>query len=256
MRKIALTFVIVMTSFILASCDSLDGQLKTSAFSEKKENEVIISSDNSFITTETNISSQSTDTYEVTSNNGVETSDEFTYLNNEGIYQLTKNDIVWNHFLYGEYSCDMDFIPQTIDVEGESYVELSIANRNNLQELQDVLGVSPQKKEGNSCYSCPFNSLDDLKSHLRDTYTDKHIEYILSYIPLIEHENSLYISDNGGVFPDRELVDISIDEKNDTMVTFSIKYSLPDVEEVYLTTKYEAVYKSDKWLINDRINNP
>lgn len=256
MRKIVLTFVIVMTSFILASCDSLDGQLETSAFSENGKNEVIISSDNLLETAETNGSSQSSGTSEVTSDNDVETSDDFIYLNNSGIFQLTNNDIIWNNFLYGEYSCEMDFVPQTIDVDGERYVELSIAKQKNSQELQNVLGVNPAKKEDDSCYLCPFNSVEDLKFHLRDTYTDKHIAYILSYIQLIEHENSLYISDNGGVFPDREPIDISINEKNDTMVTFSIKYSLPDIEDVFLTVKYEAVYENDKWLINDRINNP
>lgn len=256
MRKIVLTVVIIVFSFTLTSCDSIDGQLTTSAFSEKKENDVTILFDNSFETTENNVSSQDSDIYEVTSNNDVETSDEFTYLNNLGIFQLTNNDIVWNNFLYGEYSCEMDFVPQTIDVDGECYVELSIAKQKNSQELQNVLGVNPKKNEDDSCYLCPFNSLEDLKSHLRDTYTDKHIAYILSYIQLIEHENSLYISDNGGVFPDREPIDISINEKNDTMVTFSIKYSLPDIEDVYLTVKYEAVYENDKWLINDRINNP
>ena len=149
-------------------------------------------------------------------------------------------------------------MPKTVEIDNETYVELSIATRNDISEnteyIQNAFGIELALSDDKTFYLCPFVSIHDLKNHLQKTYTESYINYLFSYITVIEYDNSLYIPDRGGVYPSREATSVTILEESDTNITFSIEYNLLDVENVNLNVNYSAVYENGKWLL-DSINN-
>lgn len=123
-----------------------------------------------------------------------------------------------------------------------------------MEYIQKAFGIKLNLSDDKTFYLCPFDSIQDLKNHLKKTYTESYINYFLSYMTIIEHDNSLYIPDAGGVYPSREVVSATIIEESDTNITFSIEYNLLPIDDVNLNVNYSAVYKNGKWLL-DSINN-
>ncbi len=253
MRKIVLAIVIILSSCIISSCNSNSiDEIPTNALNTIT-NTTVVDTENIMLEIENTKISDS-----ISTNNDVETSYDFTYLNELGIYQLVENDIIWKTYFYGEYSFKLDYMPKTIKIDENTYIELSLASRddvcNQIKNIQNAFGTKLILSDDEEFYLCPFTSIQDLKNHLQETYTESYIDYVLDYMPIIEYDNSIYISDAGGVYPSREAVAVTILKESDTNILFSVEYNLLPIEGETLNVNYSAVYKNDKWVL-DSVNN-
>lgn len=253
MRKIVSSIVVILSVCMISSCNSNGIKEITTNASDTMTNTTVVETENNTLNVESAKVSDSALT-----NNDIETSYDFNYLNQIGVYQLIENDIIWKTYFYGEYSFKHDYMPKTAEIDNETYVELSIATRNdicdNLEYIQKAFGIELNLSDDKTFYLCPFDSIQDLKNQLKRTYTESYINYFLSYMTIIEYDNSLYIPDSGGVYPSREVISATIIEESDTNITFSIEYNLLPIDDVNLNVNYSAVYKNGKWLL-DSINN-
>ncbi len=253
MRKIVPLIVIILSVCMISSCNSNGVEEITTNALDTITNTTVVETENNTLSIENTKVSDSALT-----NNDIETSYDFNYLNKIGVYQLAENDIIWKTYFYGEYSFKHNYMPKTVKIDNETYVELSIATRNDIFEnteyIQNAFGIELTLSDDKTFYLCPFVSIHDLKNHLQKTYTESYINYFLSYITVIEYDNSLYIPDRGGVYPSREATSVTILEESDTNITFSIEYNLLPIDDVNLNVNYCAVYENGKWLL-DGINN-
>lgn len=253
MRKIVSLIVIILSVCMISSCNSNGIKEITTNASDTMTNTTVVETENNTLSIESTKVSDSALT-----NSDIETSYDFNYLNQIGIYQLIENDIIWKTYFYGEYSFKHDYMPKTAEIDNETYVELSIATRNdicdNLEYIQKAFGIKLALSDDKTFYLCPFVSIHDLKNHLQKTYTESYINYLLGYITVIEYDNSVYIPNAGGVYPSREITAITILEESDTNITFSVEYNLLPIDDVNLNVNYCAVYENGKWLLDD-INN-
>lgn len=253
MRKIVSSIIIILFVCMISSCNSNGIEEITTNALDTITNTTVVETENNTLNIENTKISDS-----ALSNNDIEMSYGFNYLNKIGVYQLIENDIIWKTYFYGEYSFKHDYMPKTVKIDNETYVELSIATRNDIFEnteyIQNAFGIELALSDDKTFYLCPFVSIHDLKNHLQKTYTESYINYFLSYITVIEYDNSLYIPDAGGVYPSREITSVTILEESDTNITFSVEYNLLPIDGVNLNVNYSAVYENGKWLL-DSINN-
>lgn len=253
MRKIVPLIVIILSVCMISSCNSNGVEEITTNALDTITNTTVVETENNTLSIENTKVSDSALT-----NNDIETSYDFNYLNKIGVYQLAENGIIWKTYFYGEYSFKHNYMPKTVKIDNETYVELSIATRNDIFEnteyIQNAFGIELTLSDDKTFYLCPFVSIHDLKNHLQKTYTESYINYFLSYITVIEYDNSLYIPDRGGVYPSWEATSVTILEESDTNITFSIEYNLLPIDDVNLNVNYCAVYENGKWLL-DGINN-
>lgn len=253
MRKIVSSIIIILFVCMISSCNSNGIEEITTNALDTITNTTVVETENNTLNIENTKISDS-----ALSNNDIEMSYGFNYLNKIGVYQLIENDIIWKTYFYGEYSFKHDYMPKTVKIDNETYVELSIATRNDIFEnteyIQNAFGIELALSDDKTFYLCPFVSIHDLKNHLQKTYTESYINYFLSYITVIEYGNSLYIPDAGGVYPSREITSVTILEESDTNITFSVEYNLLPIDGVNLNVNYSAVYENGKWLL-DSINN-
>lgn len=253
MRKIVSSIIIILFVCMISSCNS-NGieEITTNALDTITNTTVVETENNTLNIKNTKISDSAL------SNNDIEMSYGFNYLNKIGVYQLIENDIIWKTYFYGDYSFKHDYVPKTVEIDNGIYVELSIATRNDICEnteyIQNAFGIELTLSDDKTFYLCPFVSIQDLKNHLQKTYTESYINYLLGYITVIEYDNSLYIPDAGGVYPSREITSVTILEESDTNITFSVEYNLLPIDGVNLNVNYSAVYENGKWLL-DSINN-
>lgn len=253
MRKIVSSIVIILSVCMISSCNSNGIDEITTNAIDTITNTTVVETENNTLKIENTEISDST-----LMNNDIETSYDFNHLNEIGVYQLIENDIIWKTYFYGEYSFKHDYVPKTVKIDNETYVELSIATRNDICEnteyIQNAFGIELTLSDDKTFYLCPFASIQDLKNHLQKTYTESYINYFLSYMPVIEYENSLYIPNADGVYPSRKVISVTILEESDTNITFSIEYNLLPIDGVNLNVNYSAVCENGKWLL-DSINN-
>lgn len=249
MRKIILSIATILSVCMVSSCSSYDIEETTSNVIETVPDTTIIETNG---TSEIEAPDNTPTTYDIN------LSYDYNYLNSNGIYQLTENDIIWKNYFYSVYSYKYDYQPKTVKLNNESYIELSIATLDdvleNKEHIQNAFGVELALSNDKAYYLCPFSSLQSLRDHLRKTYTESYISHFLDYISVIEYDNSLYIPDTGGVFPRRKAISVSIDKKGETNIIFTIVYDLLDIENVTVKVQYNAVYEDDNWVL-DSINN-
>lgn len=253
MRKTVSVIVIILSVCIISSCNSNSiDEIPTNALNTIT-NTTVVDTENIMLEIENTKTSDS-----ISTNNDVETSYDFTHLNELGIYQLVENDILWKKYFYGEYSFKSDYEPQIAEIDNKRYYELSIALRDDIfaikEAIQTAFGAELVLNNEETAFLCPFSSIQDLKNHMYETYTKSYIDYFLGYMTVIEYDSSLYIPDVGGVYPTREAVAVTILKESDTNILFSVKYNLLPIEGENLNVNYSAVYKNDKWVL-DSVNN-
>lgn len=122
MRKIVLLIVIILSVCMISSCNSNGIEEITTNALDTITNTTVVETENNTLSIENTKVSGSTLT-----NNAIDTSYDFNYLNQIGVYQLIENDIIWKTYFYGEYSFKHDYMPKTEEIDNEKYVELSIA---------------------------------------------------------------------------------------------------------------------------------
>ncbi len=183
---------------------------------------------------------------------------EYNYLNDMGIYQLTENDIIWNYYLNSDYTYKSDYMPKTVKIDNQTYVELSVATRDDVlekkEEIQNVFGVELTLSDDNTYYLCPFSSLKNLKDHMKATYSENYINYFLSYLPVTEYDDSLYVTDAGKAISNRKAISVTINEESESNIIFTIVYDLLAIEDCYQKKQYCAIYENDKWVL-DSVQN-
>lgn len=251
MRKIVSILIIAFLSVSLCSCGNMKTDELTVATSP---DETIISESEKSVTSVFATETNSLATASLSDNNNIETSDEFIILNELGIYALVEEDIDWRHYLVGNYSFELNYKPKTFKSDdGTTYIELAITNHNDIEKIQSNFDVDLKRSQDESYYECPFFSISDLKEHMQKTYTEKQVEYMLSYMSVVEHNGSLYISDNGGVYSDRVPLEIKINQKSDYEINFSISFDL-FIDDLYFETTYHTIYDNGRWLIDSMEN--
>lgn len=251
MRKIVSLLIIVSLSVSLGSCGNMKPDELTVATSL---DETIMSENEKRVTSVFDTETNSLPTVSLSDNNNIETSDEFKFLNESGVYSLVEEDIAWRHYLVGNYSFELNYEPKTFKSDdGSTYIELAIANHNDIEKIQSNFKVDLKKSQDKSHYECPFASISDLKEHMQETYTEKQADYMLSYMSIAEHNGSLYISDSGGVYSDRVPLEIKINQKSDCEIDFSISFDL-FVDDLYFETTYHTIYDNGGWLIDSMEN--
>jgi len=167
---------------------------------------------------------------------------DYSYLNEEGIHSLIENDIIWMRYLYGTFSFKSEHEPQKVQTSNRTYWELAIANydddRFDISEIQDAFGVELVLKEDGHYYECPFTSIADLKKYMNETYSSQYLDTLINRYTdnsdLIEYEDSLYLTDSGGVYRDRVPVEVTVTGNSDSTVNFSVKYDLMFIDEDFL----------------------
>lgn len=246
MRKIALSILVSLSICSFASCGVNESEKFVASASETYET--------CYENNDVEVTDFSPTQCETTTYRDNEQSCDISVLSNLGVYQLAEQDIIWNTFFASGYNFKLDYMPQTAKIDGETYVELSVATRddiiNQIDNIQNALNVTLELSDDKSFYLCPFDSIQELKKHMLKTYTESYIDNRLSYIPVIEYNGSLYISDSGSAYPAREAISASIIENNDTNILFSIEYNLIPIEGENLTVNYSAVYENGKWLLD------
>lgn len=140
MRKIVPVIVIILSVCMISSCNSNGIEEITTNALDTITNTTVVETENNTLSIE---NTKVSDT--ALTNNDIETSYDFNYLNKIGVYQLIENDIIWKTYFYGEYSFKHDYMPKTVEIDNETYVELSIATRNDISEnteyIQNAFGI-------------------------------------------------------------------------------------------------------------------
>ena len=253
MRRIALSVFLILSACVISSCSSNAADEATTTALNSIADTTSAEKESDTSETEAAKSSDS-----VSTDIGVDTSADFIHLNELGVYQLAENDIIWKKYFYGEYTFKSEYMPETIRVNGNTYIELSLAARddvcNLIKDIQEAFGTDLILSDDGEFYFCPFTSIQDLKKYMQGTYSESSIDYFLGYMTVIEYDGSLYIPDAGGVSPSREVTSVTILEESDTGITFSVGYKLLPVEGVNLNVKYSAVCRNGNWVL-DRIEN-
>lgn len=253
MRKSILSMAAILSIYLLSSCssDSIN-EITTNAI-DTVSNSVIAETDG---TTDISVNS---DVPEITSTaDDITSSYEYNYLNNMGVYQLTENDIIWNYYLNSDYTYKSNYIPKTVKIDNQTYVELSVATRDDVlekkEDIQNVFGVELILSDDSTHYLCPFSSLQSLKDHMKATYSENYINYFLSYLPVTEYDDSLYVTDAGKAISDRNAISVTINEESESNIIFTIVYDLLAIEDCYQKKQYSAIYENDKWVL-DSVQN-
>ena len=190
MSKKNLSVLAIIFTFIFSSChnNSSDDEISESDIdgSVLSQNEITYSVTYDNITNDMTMDSE----HNVT----LESTDEFRLLNDKGIMALVEDDIIWNNFLHDNYSFSENYVPKQIEYNNETYIEMALADTSDMESIFKSLYIE-YDKNCEDFIVCPFTSLEDMKCHMQNVYTNNKIDEIINHSTIIEYDNSLYDTD-------------------------------------------------------------